>query len=238
MRAKSFLQLGKSVTAAIAQVPGGTRLLQEVETIEDTLLVELNSRLQRALSHAAQQRYGSGSASENGAAAATSIDQRFREKLQEGISQRPEKSYEAWADKLLDQITGDEVRIIKAFADDSIHPVLTVRAAFTVTGNTIELLGVYSLINRDVHIKGQELLPVYFAQLVGLGLLEIYPADAKRDLDYKLLEADKSVTQALENARKLGYYRAKSQRHSLRISKLGRIFCDICRADEHATTTS
>ncbi|MGJ8686232.1 MAG: hypothetical protein ACSHWQ_02050, partial [Spongiibacteraceae bacterium] len=183
MRANPFLQMGKNLTAVIAQVPGGARLLKEVETIEDTLLVELNSRLQRALSHSAQQRHSGEQQSGNGAASATSIDQRFHEKLQEGISQRPEKALEAWAGKLLDQITGDEVRIIKAFADDSIHPVLTVRAAFTVTGNTIELLGVYSLINKDVHIKAQELLPVYLAQLIGLGLLETYPADAKRDLD-------------------------------------------------------
>jgi len=238
MRAKSFLQFGKNVTAVIAQVPGGARLLKEVETIEDTLLVELNSKLQRALSQAAQQGYGAGHASTDSASSNVSVGQRFHDKLHEGLSQRPEKAYETWAGKLLDQITGDEVRIIKAFSDDSIHPVVTVRAAFTVTGNTIELLGVYSLINKDVHIKAQELLPVYLAQLVGLGLLEIYPAEAKRDLDYKLLEADKAVTKALENARKMGYYRSKSQRHSLRISKLGRIFCDICRADEQSITTS
>ncbi|HIC8860100.1 TPA: DUF4393 domain-containing protein [Aeromonas hydrophila] len=135
--------------------------------------------------------------------------------------------------EIIKQLTPDEARLLKLFVVPRAFPLINVRREYKVTTDTQRggnyLLINFSLLGWEAGCDYPEQTPMYLNNLCRLGLAEI-PAMFEYTSPgvYDELE-NHSTVQAFQAAYKSHeMYRIDVARSGLRISDLGRLFCNTC----------
>lgn len=244
-RADRLVGLAKRFSDQLSRVPGASIIQQEYEAVEDAVLQELHQRMFRALSHQQEQR---ALPSVNGVEAefnddyvefdtfnpAAAPSKRMERLLADALEQRPEQAVKAWANRVIDQLTADEARIIGAMSDGASHPIVSLAGSPSLTGSVQALTGTISSVGKAAKVKVRELVPVYIQQLQHLGLVDVIGEDSAHELEYQVLEVDSMILKATNEAKSGGYHRIRCQRRAIRLSDIGQRFWVACQTSEQA----
>ncbi len=161
------------------------------------------------------------------------LRERVTELLTRALQDTPETAKAELFHRLVDQLTPDEARILGALADGQSVPLVHVYAwtRAGITGNaTLENA---SLVGKLANVNLPHLTPLYVTRLRALGLVEVGPELARLKDDYQILMADAGVMAAIKKASRTPLT-ARTERHSLRLSGLGRELWSTCFDDDPA----
>ncbi|MGJ8687230.1 MAG: Abi-alpha family protein [Spongiibacteraceae bacterium] len=234
LKTDKVFALGRAVGGLYSRLPGASIILRELEVIEDALLIELRDRLYKPTP---LLEYHPPVSDTNSAGSllpqrnASPLHQ-FQRKLAEALDQRPHDIWQRWAVMLVGQLTPDETRIIAALSDGGRFPMVSVRAAASLTGGSTVLRENFSTIWRAAKLQVQDLVPSYLSHLQVLGLVVRDAPESDEEIDYQILEVSTAVLVTVQEAQQAGYHRVRVERHSIRLSELGMKFWEICNTDE------
>ncbi|POP51365.1 Abi-alpha family protein [Zhongshania marina] len=243
---EQLVKLARKISESAERLPGADFVQREYEVVEDAMLQTLHRRLRRAVSREPQNSGllgGPDSAASNEKTVAgsdrcsdpiqpRSPAQRLQFMMQDAMEQSKEESVRSWANRVLDHIVADEVRILSALSDGSGHAVISVSGSQTLTGQREILLSGISSVVKPARVKVRDLMPVYLSNLNALGLIEFGAINSEFELDYQVLEANSDVMEALGVAQKAGYFRLRCDRKTLKLSRAGNLFWDICNVED------
>ena len=124
-------------------------------------------------------------------------------------------------DRIVDQLVADEARILRALSDGTTSPLVNVYAQSRRRSSPRAVLTNSSLIGRTAGVTLPTMVPIYVANLLRLGLVEIGPQTDGSEPGYEVLMAEPSVMRALADAQE-ARQSTRVERLSLRLSDLGR----------------
>ncbi|CAA0105953.1 Abi-alpha family protein [Zhongshania aliphaticivorans] len=243
---EQLVKLARKISESAERLPGADFVQREYEVVEDAMLQTLHRRLRRAVSREPQSGGLLEGPKSNGNDEKTvdgsdlfaepiqprSPAQRLQFIMQDAMEQTKEESIRSWANRVLDHLVADEVRILSALSDDSDHAVINVSGSQTLTGQREVLLSGISSVSKPARVKVRALMPVYLSNLKSLGLVEFGANNVEFELEYQVLEADSDVMEVMAVAQKAGYFRVRCDRKTLRTSQAGSLFWEVCNAKE------
>lgn len=150
-----------------------------------------------------------------------SLDSKLQSLLHRAVEQSTRGGQAELFHRLLDQLVPDEARILGALADGSSSALVHVfaRARSGAVGPLV--VENASLIGRTAHLALPRMTDAYVTHLLSLRLVEIGPEDASKKTDYEILLAETFLLDAIKSASR-GPFPARVERHTLRLSELGR----------------
>lgn len=135
--------------------------------------------------------------------------------------------------EIIRQLTPDEARIIRLFANDRAFPLLDVRWEFKTPTETEsggkDVLVNFSLLGYEAHCEFPDLTPTYLDNICRLGIADI-PAIYKYTARgiYDSLESHPQVVDAKKTIETNEKLQARVHHKGLRITELGKQFCYVC----------
>lgn len=243
---EQLVKLARKISESAERLPGADFVQREYEVVEDAMLQTLHRRLRRAVAREPQasgllgapesKNYDEKAVAGNDRCSdpiqLRSPAQRLQFMMRDAMEQSKDESIRSWANRVLDHLVADEVRILSALSDGSDHAVINVSGSQTLTGQREVLLSGISSVSKPARVKVRALMPVYLSNLNSLGLVEFGVNNSEFELEYQVLEADSDVIERLSVAQKAGYFRLRCDRKTLRLSRAGSLFWDICNAEE------
>ena len=156
---------------------------------------------------------------------------KMRALLDRALASTPADSSLDLYHRILDQLSPDEARILGALSDGHASPLLHVRPlspAGILGDPTLENA---SLIGKLANVSLPQLTPQYVTHLLALGLVQVGPERSSLKDDYQILMADPGVLKASKRASR-GPIAPRYEKHTLRLSPLGRSLWEACFPDE------
>ncbi|WP_207809198.1 MULTISPECIES: DUF4393 domain-containing protein [unclassified Pseudomonas] len=130
--------------------------------------------------------------------------------------------------EIIKQLTSDEAKLMKLFANNRMHPILTVLERKTNVG-TREQLVYFSTFSNSAGIAIPDNLPSYFNNLCRLGLTEIPEGlYLSEDDPYEGLESEPIVRQTVSVINQMPDVKAEIIRQIIRPTQLGQQFIRAC----------
>lgn len=130
--------------------------------------------------------------------------------------------------EIIKQLTSDEAKLMKLFANNKIHPILTVLERKTNVGTREQLVYFSTFANfADIAIPGN--LPSYFNNLCRLGLTEIPEGlYLSENNPYEELESEPIVRETVSMINQMSGVKAEIKRQIIRPTQLGQQFIRAC----------
>lgn len=163
------------------------------------------------------------------------LGDRMSQLLERALEHTPQTQRMELFHRILDQVNPDEARILGALSDGSASPLVHVRP-FSAAGKTLEAtIENASLVGKMANVSLPHLTPQYVTHLISLGVLEIGPEDLTLKDEYQILTADTGVLRAIKTATR-GVVPPRVERHTVRLSPLGRELWNACFPGEGVTS--
>jgi hypothetical protein len=125
--------------------------------------------------------------------------------------------------RILGELAPDEARILRLLATDGPQPQVDVRAANLIgVGSQLVAQGL-NMLGPEAGARHHDRVPAYLDNLIRLGLVRAGAAPLRDPAAYQVLEAQPEVLAAIKRTT-----RAKSHRHSIRLTPFGEVFCRAC----------
>ena len=158
---------------------------------------------------------------------------RMRSLLDQALANTPADSSLDLFHRILDQLSPDEARIIAALSDGHAAPLIHVRPLSPAGILGEPTLENASLIGKLANVSLPQLTPQYVTHLLALGLVQIGAERPSLKDDYQILMADPGVLKASKKASR-GPIAPRYEKHTLRLSPLGRSLWEACFPDPGA----
>jgi hypothetical protein len=130
--------------------------------------------------------------------------------------------------EIIKQLTSDEAKLMKLFANNKMHPILTVLERKKNVG-TREQLVYFSTFSNSANIAIPDNLPSYFNNLCRLGLTEIPEGMyLSENNPYGALESEPIVRQTISTINQMSGTEAEIKRLVIRPTPLGQQFIRAC----------
>lgn len=243
---EQLVKLARKISETAERLPGADFVQREYEVVEDAMLQSLHRRLRRAVTREPQfggllgapEITGDNEKTVDGSDLCAeplqprSPAQRLRFMMQDAMEQTKDESIRSWANRVLDHLVADEVRILSALSDGSDHAVISVSGSQTLAGQREVLLSGISSVSKPARVKVRALMPVYLSNLHALGLVDYGANNSEFEFDYQILEAESDVMDVMGAAQKAGYFRLRCDRRTIRASRAGSLFWSICNVEE------
>jgi len=138
--------------------------------------------------------------------------------------------------EILKQITPDEAKLLKLFAERRAFPLLDVRRESTEAGKGgNDVLKYFSTLGEEAGCENANLTPSYLDNLARLGLIEIPPfLEYTAPNVYDHLETHPAVVSVKQQIEKVPNQKCEIERRGAQVTQLGRQFISICVID-HAS---
>jgi hypothetical protein len=188
-----------------------------------------HARDRRALAAAPAPSYPS--RQQAGAPSAEDLGPRMRSLLDQALVNTPADSSLDLYHRILDQLSPDEARIIGALSDGHASPLIHVRPLSPAGMLGDPTLENASLIGKMANVSLPHLTPQYVTHLLSLGLVQVGPERSALKDEYQILQADSGVLKAMKRAAR-GPIAPRVEKHTLRLSPLGRSLWAACFPDE------
>jgi hypothetical protein len=169
--------------------------------------------------------------SSHGRADPQELGPRMRALLDQALANTPADTSLDLYHRILDQLSPDEARIIGALSDGHASPLLHVRPMSPAGILGEPTLENASLIGKMANVSLPQLTPQYVTHLLALGLVQVGSERASLKDDYQILMADPGVLKASRKAAR-GPIAPRYEKHTLRLSPLGRALWAACFPDE------
>ncbi|HJP76720.1 MAG TPA: Abi-alpha family protein [Pseudonocardiaceae bacterium] len=124
---------------------------------------------------------------------------------------------------ILRQLVPDEARILAALADGAPRPLIHVAERNAIGATQRTVLANASTVGKNAGVASPELVPTYMTRLYRLALLDVGEEDPDLGDQYDILLTDPTVRAAAAEAK-----RPRFLRHSVRLSRFGRMFWAEC----------
>lgn len=218
----------------LKRLPGGEFAQAQLDRIEQRVMQELKTRLDRL---EGQQASVSVMAFSVEPPAPTPGQQQraagelMRKLLEASSEQTKAEAQAAYYAMVVGNLLPDEARILAALSDRSVHPLLHVSSTSKLGLGGVTVLDNISSVGKSAGVQWPEMTRGYVQRLIAAGLAEPGPEDETLAAKYELLETDDTVRRALDQIRAAGL-RGQIRRRSLRISELGFTLWEACRISE------
>lgn len=150
-----------------------------------------------------------------------SLRTRMAELLDRSLDQSTGETRLELYDRIVDQLVADKARILRALSDGTTSPLVNVYAQSRRWSLPRAVVTNTSLIGRTAGVTLPTMVPIYVANLLRLGLVEIGPHADGSEPGYEVLMAEPSVRRAIADAQ-AARQSTRVERLSLRLSDLGR----------------
>ncbi len=221
----------------LQRLPGGRFAQEQLDRVERRLLQELKQRLDRleqgrsslsVLAVSVQPRGGNSAAADLiGESPARLLNQL----LQMSADQDREQAERAFFAQAVANLLPDEARILSAFSDGSVYPVLDLMVGSRLGPATRPVLELLSSVGRNAGVQCKELTPIYLRRLRAWGLIEMLAEDPAQQIKYEMLETDTVLRQTIDRIQR-GGQRARIVRGMLKMTTLGESLWAACRVEQ------
>ena len=222
----------RRATQALQSLPGADFVQRQLERIEQLLLTELKTRMDRIEADMKpRQQQGFvvvGAMIESGRSG--NLPERMAALLEQADTQSREQAYESLFHQFIAELVPDEARILGALSDGSSFAMIHVNESFMGRSGR-RIADNFTNVGKPAGVKLLELVPAYVGHLLSLGLVETSAEDKGQEIKYQILESDMVVRQAIQGATGSSATAVRFRRHTLRISELGKRFWQTCSPD-------
>lgn len=125
--------------------------------------------------------------------------------------------------RILGELAPDEARILRLLAGEGPQPQVDVRATNLIGGGSQLIAPGLNMLGPEAGVRHGDRVGAYLDNLVRLGLVRVGAQPLEDPATYQVLEAQPEVLQAIKRTA-----RARTDRHSIRLTPFGEGFCRAC----------
>lgn len=156
------------------------------------------------------------------------LRRRFSELLDRSRALDPPPGTHPAFQRIVDEISPDEARIIRFLHEEGPQPVVHLAARPLIGSGGSTVLENLSMIGDRAGCHTPDLTPSYLENLIRLGVVKLHDEELVGHEDYELIEVRADFADAVEEIEEVRRQRPKSQRWSVRLTALGSEFCGVC----------
>ena len=134
-----------------------------------------------------------------------------------------EEEYHPAYDRILEDLSPDEGRILRFLGLEGSQPSVDVRGAKGLPVSTQMVAPRLTMIGAQAGCRHTDRVPAYLNNLYRLGLIWFSREPLEDPLEYQVLEAQPDVIEAMSDAG-----RGKTVRRSIHLTPFGEDFCRVC----------